>query len=344
MSFEVDLRGRIVLIVGGVRASRRAVADATAHGARVTLLSADDALAALEAGIASDEAPPFDLVVWVDGPADTRSSLFDLARRRRVLCAVSEPVRSASRGHVALVGGGPGDPELLTVAGRRALAMADVVLHDRLGPREGLHELAPGAELIDVGKTPGHHAVPQDEIERIMIEKALSGLKVVRLKGGDPFVFGRGGEEVIACHRVGVPVQIVPGVTSAIAVPAEAGIPVTHRDISRAFTVISGHVPLTEDELAHAVGFGGTLVILMGVNTLPHLSAGLRRHGMRADVPVALLERGFSNSRRSTVTTLERVLVEATLAKVQSPAVIVIGDVVNAITGAEQTAALAGLA
>ncbi|MGO4276887.1 uroporphyrinogen-III C-methyltransferase, partial [Paenibacillus sp. TAF58] len=132
---------------------------------------------------------------------------------------------------MTLVGGGPGDADLMTVAGRDALANADVVLHDRLGPRDDLHLLAPAARLIDVGKTPGHHAVPQREIERLLLDNALDGHHVVRLKGGDPFVFGRGGEEVIACRSAGIPVTVIPGVTSAIAVPGAAGIPVTHREI-----------------------------------------------------------------------------------------------------------------
>ncbi|HEV7184196.1 MAG TPA: uroporphyrinogen-III C-methyltransferase [Leifsonia sp.] len=343
MTFELDLTGRAVLVIGGADVSRRAVAEAVARKAQVTSLAADDAVAELERGLESGTVAP-DLLVWVDGPADARDRVDALARRLRIPLATAEPVFAGPHGHVTLVGGGPGDPELLTVAGRRALAAADVVLHDRLGPRDDLHLLAPGAELIDVGKTPGHHAVPQDRIEAIMVGKALEGLRVVRLKGGDPFVFGRGGEEVLACRRAGVPVQVVPGVTSAIAVPAEAGIPVTHREVSRAFTVISGHVPLTEEELAHAVGLGGTLVILMGVATLPHLSAGLRRHGMRPDMPLAVLERGFTPSRRTTVTTLSGALEAVTKAGVQSPAVIVIGEVVAIAEGAQQLATLAGLA
>lgn len=344
MSFQLDLAGRAVLVIGGADVSRRAVAEAVAREADVTLLPAGTAIARLEQAMAAPADAPADLVVWVDGGAAERERAAALARALRIPFATARPVAPHPRGHVTLVGGGPGDPELLTVAGRRAIAAADVVLHDRLGPRDDLHLLAPGAELIDVGKTPGHHAVPQDRIEAIMVEKALQGLRVVRLKGGDPFVFGRGGEEVLACHRAGVPVRVVPGVTSAIAVPAEAGIPVTHREVSRAFTVISGHVPLSEEELAHAVGLGGTLVVLMGVATLPHLSAGLRRHGMRADMPVAVLERGFTPSRRTTVTTLSGVLDAVTRAGVQSPAVIVIGDVVSVAEGAERVAAFAGLA
>ena len=357
MSFRLELHGRRILVAGSARASRFVVADAEAQGARVTTMPAEELIGLLESaavvggtggtdgtgGIGGIVNRP-ELVIWVEGTADARERLASAARLRRIPFADADPAPSTPDGHVTLVGGGPGLADLITVAGRRALAQADVVLHDRLGPRDDLHLLAPAAELVDVGKTPGHHAVPQHEIERMLVEKAQAGMRVVRLKGGDPFVFGRGGEEVLACRRAGIPVDIVPGVTSAIAVPAEAGIPVTHREVSRAFTVISGHVPLSEGELAHAVGLGGTLVVLMGVATLPHLTAGLRRHGMRADMPVAVLERGFTDDRRSTVTTLSGALEAVTVAGVRSPAVIVIGEVVNATRDADLVLAGAGLA
>ena len=337
--FEIDFESKRVLVVGSASRSRYAVASARSRGAIVSVELVRDAIDWLDRP-ALPALP--DLIVWVDGTADERARLFDRARVLRIATACADSVEPAPGGHVTLVGGGPGDMSLITRAGLRALETADVVLHDRLGPRDDLHLLAPAAELVDVGKTPGHHAVPQQEIERIMIEKALYGMRVVRLKGGDPFVFGRGGEEVLACRRAGVPVEVIPGITSAISVPAEAGIPVTHREISRAFTVISGHVPLTEDELEHAVGLGGTLVILMGVATLPHLSAGLLRHGMRSDMPVAVIERGFSPSRRTTTTTLRDVVAATSAAHVQSPAVIVIGQVVRATEVAELAAARAG--
>ncbi|BDZ56164.1 hypothetical protein GCM10025870_32370 [Agromyces marinus] len=146
-------------------------------------------------------------------------------------------------GRVTLVGGGPGDADLLTIAAVRALATADVVLYDRLAPHEALADLAPGADLVDVGKRPGHHALPQSGIEALLVEHARAGRHAVRLKGGDPYVLGRGGEEVLACRRAGVPVAVVPGITSAIAVPAAAGIPLTHRGVSHLFTVVSGHAP-----------------------------------------------------------------------------------------------------
>ncbi|WP_344791568.1 uroporphyrinogen-III C-methyltransferase [Gryllotalpicola daejeonensis] len=236
-------------------------------------------------------------------------------------------------GTVTLVGGGPGDPDLMTVGALKALAAADVVLCDRLAPRDQLAEWAPNALLIDVGKTPGHHAVPQEEINRLIVEHALAGRDVVRLKGGDPFVFGRGGEEIGACRELGIPTRVIPGVTSAIAVPASVGVPVTHREVSRAFTVISGHAPLSADELDGLVKVGGTIVVLMGIGTLPQLGAGLLRHGMRETMPLAIIERGFHPERRTTLATLGdlvRVLGEV---QPRSPAIVVIGEVVRQSAG-----------
>jgi uroporphyrin-III C-methyltransferase len=244
-------------------------------------------------------------------------------------------------GTVTLVGGGPGDPDLLTVAAVRALAAADVVLFDRLAPHETLAELAPHAHLIDVGKRPGHHPIPQDEIERILVRHAQEGSDVVRLKGGDPFVFGRGGEEVVACRRAGVPVRVIPGVTSAISVPAAAGIPVTHRNISRMFTVVSGHAPLSPAELEHLAGLGGTIVILMGITHLPSITAGLARFGMDPGMPVAVVEQGYSARQRTTFGKLSTILTESVRAGVGSPAVVVIGEVVRLANDGDAAAAAA---
>ncbi|KRE30143.1 uroporphyrinogen-III C-methyltransferase [Agromyces sp. Soil535] len=232
-------------------------------------------------------------------------------------------------GHATLVGGGPGREDLLTLAAVRALAAADVVLYDRLAPHEGLAELAPNAELVDVGKRPGHHAIPQSEIEALLVRHALAGRHVVRLKGGDPYVLGRGSEEVLACHRAGVRVEVIPGVTSAVAVPGAAGIPLTHRGISHLFTVVSGHAPLTDDELTHLAGLGGTIVVLMGVNSLPSLTAGLVRAGMSSEMPVAIIERGFHADQRTTVGELTDIVFAAGRAHVTSPAVVVVGEVVR---------------
>jgi len=217
----------------------------------------------------------------------------------------------------------------MTVSAVAALNRADVVLFDRLAPNENLALLAPVATLIDVGKRAGNHPVSQSEIEELMVEHALAGRRVVRLKGGDPYIFGRGSEEVLACHRNGIAVSVISGVTSAIAVPAAAGIPLTHRGMSHAFTVISGHAPLTENELEGLALLDSTIVVLMGVGTLPTLTQGLLRHGMPANLPAAIIERGFSASQRTTISTLSTVLVDAAVAGVASPAVLVIGTVVR---------------
>ena len=228
-------------------------------------------------------------------------------------------------GFVALVGGGPGDAGLLTTRGRRLLAEADVVVIDRLAPHGILSELAPDVEVIDVGKMPDHHPVPQAEINAILIDRAKQGKIVVRLKGGDPYVFGRGGEELIACHEAGIPVEVVPGVTSAIAVAAAAGIPVTHRGIARGFSVITGHAELAE--LPHDGAH--TLVLLMGVRRLRDAANELVTAGHNPLTPVAVVERGCTPDQRVTVGTLETIADLADDRDVQPPAVTVVGDVVT---------------
>ncbi|NUO89442.1 MAG: uroporphyrinogen-III C-methyltransferase [Dermatophilaceae bacterium] len=236
---------------------------------------------------------------------------------------------SPTTGRVLLVGAGPGGLELLTLAGVRALAEADVVLTDRLADVGDVAALAPGAEVIDVGKRPGHHAVPQAEIERIMVERALSGGVVVRLKGGDPYVFGRGGEEVRAAVEAGLHVTVVPGVSSAVGVPGAAGIPVTHRGVSHVFTVVSGHVPLEPHQAASLATLGGTIVFLMGMHNLVPITTALVRAGLSADTPAAVVERGFTPDQRSVVGTIGTLADLASRAGAASPAVIVVGDVVR---------------
>ncbi|WP_125610467.1 uroporphyrinogen-III C-methyltransferase [Specibacter cremeus] len=230
-------------------------------------------------------------------------------------------------GGITLVGGGPGPADLLTVRAVTALRRADVVYFDRLGPTDDLAALAPSATFVDVGKTPGCHKVPQEEIQARMVADARAGLAVVRLKGGDPFVFGRGGEEVAAAVAAGIPVTVVPGVSSAVAVPGAAGIPVTHRQVSRLFTVVSGHAPLSPAEYTHLAGLGGTVVVLMGIGTLPALAAGLAAAGLQPHTPVAVVERGFSDTQRTTTATLGTIVSAA--ATCRNPAVIVIGAVVG---------------
>ncbi|HET8879157.1 MAG TPA: uroporphyrinogen-III C-methyltransferase [Arthrobacter sp.] len=319
MQLSIDLTGRTVLVTGSDSAARQAVLRYRAAGAVVSRLSSPQ-------GAATGPAPeglPF-LVAAVDDGRPGWAARLDRFRSDGVPVA-AEPAAGPA-GHVTLVGGGPGTGDLLTVAAVAALRDADVIFYDRLAPHQELPALST-AELVDVGKRPGHHKVSQAGIEELMVAAALAGRNVVRLKGGDPYVFGRGGEEVAACVRAGVPVRVISGVTSAISVPAAAGIPVTHREVSHLFTVVSGHAPLTEREHTHLAGLGGTIVVLMGIGTLHQLAAGLRRAGMRADMPVAVVERGYRPGQRTTIADLGSITTAA--AGCGNPAVLVIGEVVR---------------
>jgi uroporphyrin-III C-methyltransferase / precorrin-2 dehydrogenase / sirohydrochlorin ferrochelatase len=236
-------------------------------------------------------------------------------------------------GHVALIGGGPGDPELITVLGRRLLAEADVVVADKLAPRGLLARLDPDVEVIDAGKAPHAHNLTQDQINRLIVERALAGQRVARLKGGDPFVFGRGGEEALACVQAGVPFRVVPGLTSAIAVPAYAGIPVTHRGITQDFAVVSAHLDpshpgATVDWESLARG-PGTLVLLMAVAHLDRVAAELIKRGRDAVTPVAVIRDGTMPGQQVLTSTLGDVAADAERADVRPPAVVVIGEVVR---------------
>jgi len=211
-----------------------------------------------------------------------------------------------SSGRVVLVGGGPGDVDLLTIGGRRALAEADVVVTDRLGPIGVLAELDPGVEVINVGKSPGNHPVPQEEINRILVERARRGQVVVRLKGGDSYIFGRGGEEVLACREAGIPVEVVPGVSSALAVPTLAGIPLIHRAVAHTLVVTTGH-----DGLDPAARIAGDAI----------------ESGADPETPVAIVERGSTPTQRTTYGRLNTIAGRAEAVGVPAPAVIVIGAV-----------------
>jgi len=211
-----------------------------------------------------------------------------------------------SGGRVVLVGGGPGDVDLLTIGGRRALAEADVVVTDRLGPIGVLAELDPGVEVINVGKSPGNHPVPQEEINRILVERARRGQVVVRLKGGDSYIFGRGGEEVLACREAGIPVEVVPGVSSALAVPTLAGIPLIHRAVAHTLVVTTGH-----DGLDPAARIAGDAI----------------ESGADPETPVAIVERGSTPTQRTTYGRLNTIAGRAEAVGVPAPAVIVIGAV-----------------
>ncbi|ADU46646.1 uroporphyrinogen-III C-methyltransferase [Intrasporangium calvum] len=256
-----------------------------------------------------------------DGVAEAvTQGRLDLRRTRERVSADAKP-----SGWVALVGGGPGSDGLLTARGHELLRSADVVVVDRLAPRGLLERLPASVRVVDVGKTPGHHAVPQWRINEILVEEASRGLGVVRLKGGDPYVLGRGGEERQACEAAGLAVEVVPGVTSAVSVPAAAGIPVTHRGVARGFTVVTGH------EAIPGLPTGGdhTLVLLMGVSLLEQTVTALVAQGRSLDSPVAIVERGFSPTQRTTVGTLSSIAELAREREVGSPAVIVVGDVVR---------------
>ncbi|MEZ0364670.1 uroporphyrinogen-III C-methyltransferase [Mycobacterium sp. pUA109] len=235
------------------------------------------------------------------------------------------------RGGVALVGGGPGDPELITVRGRRLLAQADVVVADRLAPPELLAELPPQVEVIDAAKIPYGRAMAQDAINAVMIERAKAGQFVVRLKGGDPFVFARGYEEVLACADAGIPVTVVPGVTSAIAVPALAGVPVTHRGVNHEFVVVSGHVaPGHPESLVNwdaLAAMSGTIVLLMGVERIEQFSEALLKGGRPAETPVLVVQHGTTAAQRALRATLRDAPEKIRAEGIRPPAIIVIGSV-----------------
>ncbi|GAA1437252.1 hypothetical protein GCM10009616_38670 [Microlunatus lacustris] len=361
MQIDVDVSGRRVVVLGTLAGTRSVVRRYARAGARVTVAVPDPAAPgvpttdgvrvvaqpdAADASTLLGLVGPAWLLVLVDAPAELVAPVTALADRLRVLLQHEEPAERG--GHVVLVGGGPGCTGLLTLEAVRALREADVVFYDRLAAVEDLADLAPGAELVDVGKRPYHHPVPQHAIEQQLVARARAGQSVVRLKGGDPFVFGRGGEEMLACVQAGVPVRVVPGVSSALAVPAASGIPVTHRGLSHAFTVISGHVPPPAEELAALVRLGGTVVLLMGIANLEQIVTGLCAAGLDPAVPAAVVERGFSPSQRSTFTTVGRLPAEVRRLDLGSPAVVVMGTVVGVAPAAgragELAAALDGVA
>jgi uroporphyrinogen III methyltransferase / synthase len=247
--------------------------------------------------------------------------------------AIDHQLSASSKGTVYLVGAGPGDPGLLTIKGKECLSSADVVIYDYLANPSFLDHAREGAELIYVGKKGGAHTMGQAEINALIVDRARGGKTVVRLKGGDPFIFGRGGEEAQELARAGVSFEIVPGVTSAISVPAYAGIPLTHRDVTAAVAFVTGHEdPLKEssgiawDKLATGVG---TLVFLMGVGNLPQIAESLMTHGRSPDTPVAVIRRGTSTEQATWVGTLENIARVAAESRIRPPAIIVVGEVVR---------------
>ena len=242
----------------------------------------------------------------------------------------AEPAKTVGR--VALVGAGPGDPGLMTVRGLALLRAAEAVVYDRLVAPALLLEAPLAAERVYVGKRPGAHEVSQAEINAILVALARRGLQVVRLKGGDPFVFGRGGEEAAALAAAGIPCEVVPGVSAALAAPAAAGIPVTHRGVAASFAVITGHEDPAKGEptvnwnaLAHAVD---TLVVLMGTESLPGIARTLIARGRPGDTPVALIHRGTTPEQETVVSTLDALAALSGPVPLPPPVTAVIGDVV----------------
>jgi uroporphyrin-III C-methyltransferase / precorrin-2 dehydrogenase / sirohydrochlorin ferrochelatase len=239
--------------------------------------------------------------------------------------------QAAPRPGVALVGGGPGDPDLITVKARKLLARADVVVVDRLAPRELLDELPPHVIVVDAAKIPYGRAASQDVINATLIEHARAGRFVVRLKGGDPYLFGRGFEEFLACVDAGVPVTVVPGVTSAFAVPAVADIPVTHRGVAHEVVVVSGHVapddPRSLVDWSALARLRGTLVLLMAVERIGAFAAALLAGGRPADTPAAVIADGTLRTQRTLRSTLDKVADDVATEGIRPPAIIVIGPV-----------------
>ncbi|MDQ0199439.1 uroporphyrinogen-III C-methyltransferase [Neobacillus ginsengisoli] len=236
------------------------------------------------------------------------------------------------KGKVYIVGAGPGDPELITVKAMKCLARADVILYDRLVNPVLLEYGRSKTEVIYCGKTPGDHCVSQDAIHQLLVEKALAGKTVVRLKGGDPFIFGRGGEEAEVLVQYGIEFEVVPGITSGIAVPAYAGIPVTHREFSRSFAMVTGHCMNGEpnnirwDYLANGVD---TLAVYMGIKHLPYICSELQSCGKDAHTPIAVIEQGTTDYQRTVIGTLETIVDVVKSNQITNPAMIVIGEVVK---------------
>jgi uroporphyrin-III C-methyltransferase/precorrin-2 dehydrogenase/sirohydrochlorin ferrochelatase len=256
-----------------------------------------------------------------------RDGVLDALREGRI--ADQQPARTT--GEVVLVGGGPGDPELITVRGRRLLARADVVVVDRLAPRELLDELPPHVEVVDAAKIPYGRAASQEVINTTLIDNARAGKFVVRLKGGDPYVFGRGFEEVLACAAAGVPVTMVPGVTSAFAVPAVADVPVTHRGVAHEVVVVSGHVgpddPRSLVDWRALAALRGTLVLLMAVERIGAFADALLAGGRPGDTPAAVIADGTMRTQRTLRSTLDKVANDVATQEIRPPAIMVIGPV-----------------
>jgi len=250
-------------------------------------------------------------------------------------------------GTVFLIGAGPGDPGLITDKGKKLLRDADVIIYDRLIENSLLNHTSEDCECIYAGKKPGEHKLTQEDINELMVEKAEEGKKVVRLKGGDPFLFGRGGEEAEHLKKKGIDFQVIPGITSALGVPAYAGIPATSRDVSSSVAIITGHEDPDKEESSHdweALACGSeTLIFLMGVNNIPKIQERLLKHGRERKTPAAIIEKGTMPEQRSVISTLGEIAEDTQRKEISPPAVIIIGDVVKKGLGWRDEMALAGI-
>jgi uroporphyrin-III C-methyltransferase / precorrin-2 dehydrogenase / sirohydrochlorin ferrochelatase len=330
-----DLDGAWYAVAATDDPSVNAAVAAEAEAARIFCARADDRSASSVWTPAVGRQG--DLVVGVHGGGDPQRAV---GVRDAVVAGLTDGsiADRAARptvgaGSVVLVGGGPGDAGLITVRGQQAVSQADVVVADHLAPQSLLASLPPDVEVIDASKLPRGRSMAQEQINELLVQHARAGRRVVRLKGGDPFVFGRGMEELEACVAAGIPVEVVPGVTSAIGVPALAGIPVTHRGLTHEFVVVSGHVPPGHPaSLVDWAALGrlrGTLVVLMGVHTAPAIAAALMAHGRPPGTPVAVISDGSTPTQRTVRTTLEGVARTVADEDIRPPAVWVVGEVVG---------------
>ncbi|MTE18239.1 uroporphyrinogen-III C-methyltransferase [Streptomyces sp. TRM43335] len=327
-----DLAGAWYAVVATDDAEANAAASAEAEESRVWCVRSDDAEAATAWTPATGRVEGVTVAVLTGRDPRRSAAVRDAVVEGVRDGTLSAPRHRARRAGVALVGGGPGDPDLITVRGRRMLAEADVVIADRLGPRDLLDELPPHVEVIDAAKIPYGRAMAQEAINEALVEQAKAGKFVVRLKGGDPFVFGRGMEEAQALAEAGIPVTVVPGISSSVSVPGAAGIPVTHRGVAHEFTVVSGHVapddPRSLVDWAALARLRGTLVLLMAVEKAGAIADALVEHGRDPKTPVAVVQEGTMAGQRRVDATLATVAERIRAEAVRPPAVIVVGEVV----------------
>ncbi len=333
---QLNLTGRSVLVLDG-SAPAAVTVSALLHKRALVTVAAPAVCAALE------DLALRGRLTWVTTPVD--ESRFDVVLRTVAPSEAAAPAAVRTAGHVTLVGAGPGDPGLVTVAGRAAVKQADVILTDRLAPWEALKWARPDAEIIDVTKIPYGRSTSQEQINALLVEHARAGRHVVRFKGGDSYVFGRGFEEVTACAEAGVPTTVIPGVTSSIAAPELAGIPVTHRGLVQGFTVISGHVPPghpdSSIDYAALARTGTTLVVLMGMRNLAAIADALVAAGLDRNTPCAVVADAASAGQRVLRSTLADVVADTAEAGIGAPAVTVIGHVVALGPAAVQAVATA---